>query len=189
MQVTINIDSTNVGETLLDLFKNLSSEKKEELALSVMKEWLQSPEFFEERNKEQIIIDEFKKGIRQPYYYGSKYDENTPDETIMRDEKFKKALETYRNSKQIFVEDIKNEIVSYYKKYIKEQIIDNDRLNKIKEESYNEVAKQFPSIVIECMMLAFISNIKDLQGLIFNSANRSLMNDSMISAIRQKLNI
>jgi hypothetical protein len=40
MQVTINIDANQIGETVVDLFKNLSQEKKEELAKEVVKKYL-----------------------------------------------------------------------------------------------------------------------------------------------------
>jgi molybdopterin converting factor small subunit len=40
MEVKINIESNQIGETVVDLFKNLSEEKKEELASEVVKNYL-----------------------------------------------------------------------------------------------------------------------------------------------------
>jgi len=40
MEVKLNIESNQIGETVIDLFKNLSPEKKEELATEVVKSYL-----------------------------------------------------------------------------------------------------------------------------------------------------
>ena len=189
MEVKINIEASQIGSTVIALFKNLSNEKKEELALSVMKEWLQSPEFFETKNKEQLLVEEFRNGIRQPFWSSNKYNEETSEHIIKSDENYKRALKSYKTSKQILVEDIKNEIVSYYKKYITEQIADHELINKIKEETYKEIASMFPAIITEVMISVFSNNLANLQYQIQDASMKSNVAENMAKNILSKLNI
>lgn len=187
MEVKINIESGQIGDTVIDLFKNLSDDKKEELALTILKEWLQSPEFFETKNKEQLVIEEFKSGKRSSYSSWDKYNADTTDDVIKRDYNYQKALNEYRTSKQILVEDIKNEIVNYYKKYISDELINNEKIQKIKQETFDEIQKQFPQIIMQTMMNVFSSNLISLQSQISNSAMQSNMALGMAQSIQDRL--
>ena len=189
MEVKINIEAGQIGDTVIDLFKNIPSEKKEELALSSMKEWLQSPEFFETKNKEQLLIEEFRNGTRKSYWSSNKFDENTPEYQIKNDKNYEDAIKSYRTSKQILVEDIKNEIITYYKKYISEQITNHELINQIKEETYKEIAIMFPTIISQVMINVFSGNLTNLQYQIQDSAMKSNIAEEMTKNIIQKLNM
>lgn len=189
MEVKINIEAGQIGDTVIDLFKNIPSEKKEELALSILKEWLQSPEFFETKNKEQLLVDEFRNGSRKSHWSSTKYDENTPEHTIKSDYAFQEAIKTYKTSKQILVEDVKNEIISYYKKYITEQIANHELINQIKEETYKEIASRFPEIITQIMISVFSSNLSQLSYQIQDASRKSDVATSMTQTIMERLNL
>lgn len=187
MEVKINIESGQIGDTVIDLFKGLSAEKKEELALGIMKEWLQSPEFFETKNREQLVIEEFKSGKRLPSSSWDKYDVETPDDKIKRDYNYEKALREYKTSKQILVEDIKNEVVSYYKKQITEKLKSSELIQKIKQDTFDEITKQFPQIINQTMINVFTQNLYELQGKISQSYNSSEMAIGMVNSLNDKI--
>lgn len=64
MEVKINIEAEQIGETVIDLFKNLSEEKKEELAKDVVKSYLDiktNQKLNSYWNSETVLADFFKK--------------------------------------------------------------------------------------------------------------------------------
>jgi hypothetical protein len=187
MEVKIQIESGQIGDTVIDLFKNLKPEKKEELALSILKEWLQNPEFFETKNKEQLVIEEFRKGIRKPRYSYKNFDENTPEYEIKNNSDFQDAINNYKTSKQILVEDIKNEIIKYYKEYLTKELKENESINKIKEETFKEIAQMFPTIIAQTLINVFSTNLLNMQNTIQETAIRTYTNMAMTENIMQKL--
>jgi len=64
MEVKINIEAEQIGETVIDLFKNLSEEKKEELAKDVVKSYLDiktNQKLNSYWNSETVLADFFKR--------------------------------------------------------------------------------------------------------------------------------
>jgi hypothetical protein len=189
MEVKLTIDAGQLGDTVIDLFKNLSPEKKEQLTLDIMREWLKSPEFIETKNMEQLVIDEFRNGKRKPWGSYEKYDNTTPEKIIRADYKFKEAVEQYRTSKQIMVEELKQEIIKYYKKELSNQIKESDLINKGLNELYPELIKIFPELVIKSLIEVFAMQLTNLQGSIQQSLQDNMMNKCDITALQDKLHI
>lgn len=161
MEVKIELEAGQIGDTVIDLFKSLSAEKKEELALTVLREWLISPEFLETENKKMLLLDEYKSGkYDRPY---DKYSTMT-DEQIMRNYDFTDKLKSYKNSKQIMVEDIKTEIISYYKKSIAEQLEKDEKVQALKEVMMEELAGQFPQIIINALTQTFANSLVSMKS-------------------------
>jgi hypothetical protein len=187
MEVKINIESNQIGDTVIDLFKNLSAEKKEELALQIMKEWLQSPDLFETTNYEQLVIDEFRQGKRSPDYYNRRYDVNTDEAIIRKDDNFKRAINEYKTSKQILTENLKSEVVDYYKKYIAEELKNNETIERVKVETMKTITQLFPSIIMQVMIEVFASNLTTMQQDIYNTSWRAMNVEALTHDIMSKV--
>lgn len=169
MQVTLNIESGQLGETVIDLFKNLTAEKKEELALAVLREWLKDPEFIETRTRDAVLIDEFRTGKRQPSWSYNKYDQDTPEEKIRRDENFQNAMKQYKSSKALLIEDIKAEVVEYYKKHICAQLEQTDAINKARDEAMQIIKWEMPQIVNKALVNMFSQSLANMQSNLVDS--------------------
>lgn len=189
MEVKINIEASQIGDTVIDLFKSLPKDKKEELTLEVLREWVKSPEFFETENYKQTLLDKFKNGNMQPSYYSTKYNKDTPDQTIIQDYNYKKYLEEYRTSKQIMVEEIKTEIIKYGRQFIKSELLDSETINKIKQESYDQIALEFPKIIYESLVIAFSGNLISLQNQILSNTMMNQHTEHIMNQVRTKLNL
>jgi len=186
MQVTLNIEASQMGETVYDLFQNLPKDKKEELALQILKEWLIAPEYFEIPNYEQILLHEFKSGKRSAGY-NANYDENTPDSIIRGDYRFRDTLEKYKTSKQTMAEEIKKEVIEYYIKHLGEEIKESEEIAKLKEETYKQIAELFPSIIYSSLVDVFSDSMVDMKKMIRDSFMRSTHAASMLESIRNKI--
>ena len=187
MQVTLNIEPGMLGETVIDLFQNLSKKKKEELALTILREWLVSPELFETPNHEAILIEEFRTGKRQPSWSSTKYNKDTPAEEIQRDYKYKELLEEYQTSKQVMAEKIKKEIIEYYTKHLAEEIKKSPEIIKLRDDLYNTMVEQFPSIMYDTMVRVLVSNLSMMQDMVIHSNNQVMMSGGMLTHMQQVL--
>lgn len=187
MEVKINIESNQIGDTVIDLFKNLTPEKKEDLALQVLKEWLVDPSFLEVRNKETLLIEEYREGKRSFGYGHKKVTPETTDNEIRNDYDFKKELENYKNSKQILIEDLKKEVIDYYKKYIADELKQNETVNKAKEETLQEITKLFPSIISQVLIQVLSDELGLLKNQIQQTYMSNNMNTNMIDILRNKI--
>jgi len=186
MKVELNIESSQLGETVIDLFKNLTPEEKQNVASQVLKEWLKEPSLFETCNYEQQLIEDFRTGKIKSSSYNTKYDKDTSIQAIRDDYEFKKRVENYRTSKQGLIESTKFEILDYYKKSIAEEIKKDEMVNKIKEETYKQLVLEFPKIITQVLVLVFANNLSTVQYQIQDSFNKSVMAESMIGAIMNK---
>lgn len=137
MEVTLNIEANQIGDTVIDLFKNLSDEKKEELASKVVKQYLN------DKVTEQISWND----------------------TLLTN--IEKRIDDY------FVKDIK----------------ENENFIKSKDEAIKVISEKMPEIVVNAMSAAFASNLMQMQNQICDCFNKSMMNESMLNNIRQRLGI
>ena len=162
MEVKIQIEANQIGDTVIDLFKGLSPEKKEELALSVLKEWIKDPDTLETRNRKTILIEEFKAGKHNNDSYNCpKWNENSSDEEIINSYDFHQALRNYKVSKQIMLEDFKNEVVGYYKEHISQELKTNEKIEEIKNETFETLKQEFPSIIMNVLVDVFAGHLRE----------------------------
>jgi len=186
MQITMNIEAGQIGDTVIELFRNLSQDKKEELALQILREWLKAPEFFETPNYEQLVIDEFRSGKRGNGAYDAKYNKDTPEEMIRSDYKFRDAVKGYKNSKQVMVEEIKNSIIAYYKQELSKEIATSETIEKIKKETFEIIAKDFPQLIYQTMLSVFVGNLHGLGNQINETHMRQWNIESMLNQALNK---
>lgn len=184
MEVKINIETGQLGDTVIELFKNLTQEKKEELALQILKEWLQSPESFETRAKEEVLIEEFRSGKRKPQWGSDKFDYETPELRIKNDTAYQNALKEYKNSKQIMMEEIKNEIVNYYKNFIEVELKQNEIINKVMQDTINEITNTFPEIINKVLIDSFAQNLVSLKNSIYTNYNQNAILEGQINMLK-----
>jgi hypothetical protein len=189
MKIELNIEPSQIGETVIDVFKTLTPEDKKEMAIQIMREWLKEPSLFESCNFEQQLIHEYRTGIRKPNSTYDKFDENTPESTIRNDYYFKKSVEEYKTSKQGLVEATKREMLVYYNEEIAKELKLDVTINKIKEETYKELTANFPRIITEVLIMAFSSNLANMQHQIQDMTMKSYNVNSFIDQVRGKLNL
>jgi SOS response regulatory protein OraA/RecX len=135
MEIKLNIETSQLGDTVVDLFKNLSDEKKEELASEVIKQYL------DDKVRQQIGWNDY----------------------LLTN--ITKKIDTY------FIDEIKN----------------NEDFIKSKDEAIKVVSEKMPEIVVNAMSAAFASNLMTMQNQIFTAFNQSLMNETQMKDMRQRL--
>jgi hypothetical protein len=188
MNVQLTIEANQMGETVIDLFKNLPAEKKEELALEVLKEWFKEPVQIETLNYEHVLLEKFREGELKPLYgYNVNDTKLYTVEQLKNDYRWKEEIEKYKNSKQYMIEEIRKEIVAYYKKSIKVQIETDPIIAQIKEATYEIIRDSFPDLIKEVMIQVFAANIQNLSHKIQETAREVYISKDTINTIKEKL--
>lgn len=159
MEVKLNIDSANLGETVVELFKNLSPEKKEALAVDVLQKWFNEPydveyKAFEAKTKQEALT----------YFQnqGDSWDkrEYGTIEKVQYSPRYRDAMAKFRSSKQIMVEETVKQLVETYRTQITEIIKTDPQIQEMMQLTIEGVKKDFPAFVHDAMMYWFTNNLQ-----------------------------
>ena len=112
MQVTMNIDGSQIGETVLDLFQNLSADDKKSLATQMVREWLLDPAKFEHSS-----ID--ARAIKYCRTNASSWDKDKEDHYWRQQGEYRKFIDANPNTKEGMIRSFQTE----FAKHAKEEIL------------------------------------------------------------------
>jgi len=178
MQVTLNLDVANVGETVGELLSSLSQEKKNEIAREVFVKILDE-KFGLEREvfEEEVITSLLSSGSR----YLNREDARTSYEFRQRMEGFKPLREvllkaTYRQVHVQLTSDIK-EVVQKSKET-------KDLIKTVSED----LKAQLPSIIRDAMVMYFASQMTTIMEATARSLMQSQNAESLTNSIIERLN-
>jgi len=161
MKIELNIEAGQLGETVIDIFKNLTKKQKETIALEVLKEWLKEPSLFENPNFEKLLIEEYREGKRRPTW--GILNKDSTDSEIQNNSSFKTDLRDFKTSKQAMVLNFKDEVVNFYKNTICSEIEKDPNIQRIKDEAYAELIKCYPDIIKQAFINIYTSNLSNLE--------------------------
>lgn len=174
MQVTINIEPGQIGETVIDLFKNLSPEKKEAMALDVLREWLKTPDFFDDSYWIQLVIADYRSGKLCTFH--NKDVKKMTDEEIMGDYFFNDNLKQHYHPQVGLVEQIRKETLEYLADSLSKEIAESPEIQKIKEATMKEIAQNFSSLIQQTMVHVFTNSLSNMQYEINNHMQKRYKN-------------
>lgn len=159
MQVTLNIDSANLGETVVDLFKNLTPEKKEALAADVLQRWFNEPYDVEHKAFETKVKQE---ALTYFQNQGDSWDKRNYGtlETVTNSSRYREAMAKFRSSKQIMVEETVKQLVETYRTQITETIKTDPQIQEMMKLTIEGIKKDFPAFVHDAMMYWFTQNMQ-----------------------------
>ena len=188
MEVKLNIEASQLGETVVDLFKNLLPEKKEELALTVLREWFNEPVKLETLGYIDILLAEYRgdqKKMSSIRGYGD-YSSIT-DERIKDSYEFKRDLEKYKNTKQYMVDDLRTELLGYFKNGILEEMKKDPQIKEIQDIVYQEIKDRLPEIIMNVMMLNITNNMVEVQHKVHADLMKNFNFSSFKNSVMKKL--
>ena len=153
MQVTLNIEAGQMGDTVVDLFNNIPAEKREELALKVLEKWIEEPLSIErDAATERLIVK---------YRGKTGYDGKTmTDKEILSDYNFKNDLNKTKSSKEIMISEVSKKLSDFYEKEVKELVENSPLVNKVLEETLAKAKEDFPKLVQKAMTDWFSDHIQ-----------------------------
>lgn len=155
MKVELQIDGSQMGDTIQEVFKNLTPEQRTELAKSAMMEWLKSPIDFERCVYESKLIEEIRND-RHGYY------KNKSDAEIRDNYDFRERVKKFRSTKEKMVEEIVAETIRSYKESVKELISKDEQIQAMLAVVREEIKKSFPAMAQDAITVWFASNMDSI---------------------------
>lgn len=171
MKIEINLDSNNIGDTVLDIFKNLKEEDKHQIALQILKNYILEDPAVERSIEEGKILQQLK---------SDPYNKNKSDAEIRNGYDFGQKSRNIILSKETMIKALTQEAINTYK----QEVINLVREDKILEAAYDNIRKEiiadYPNMVKETMMKI----VSDSFSGMFQTG---MMQAYKISQIEQKL--
>ena len=189
MNVNLQIEAGQLGETVIDLFRNLSVEKKEEVALTILREWFREPVQLETVGYEETLLAAFKADesrMRKVSY--SNYSV-VDDATIKASYAYREELAKYKNTKQYMVEDLRKELLAFFKKGIEDEMKADTKLDEIKKIVYDEITNRIPEIMMTVVTLALTNNMVELQHKIQDNVMKNYQFGQFKDSVMSRLNM
>jgi len=189
MNVNLQIEAGQLGETVIDLFRNLSVEKKEEVALTILREWFREPVQLETAGYEETLLAAFKADesrMRKVSY--SNYSV-VDDATIKASYAYREELAKYKNTKQYMVEDLRKELLAFFKKGIEDEMKADTKLDEIKKIVYDEITNRIPEIMMTVVTLALTNNMVELQHKIQDNVMKNYQFGQFKDSVMSRLNM
>jgi O6-methylguanine-DNA--protein-cysteine methyltransferase len=175
MQIVLNIDQTNIGETVEEIFRSLSDEDKKEVAKQVMLETLRKPSEVERINFENELIKSLIKADGYP-----KTEKDARDSYAFTERRSK-----FKTSSERMIESISAGALVHYKELaaslVKEDPVLSDAISKMLETFKTE----FPNMVQLAMSAYFASQMQGIASALLTSSTTQYS----VQDLARKLNV
>lgn len=179
MELRLNMDSVNIGETVVDLFENLSETQREQIATEVLREYLREPLQQERAVLEQECFAEMRKTNSRA---------KDTDESLRGNWQYREFMDKHKTSKEIMIKQILTSTIEHYKAQVAKEIRQDPQMQAILTEVTNKIKTEYPKIVHDAMMVWFCSNMQQLGSGIATALVQSTSNEAILKQLSEKLN-
>ena len=186
MQVTLNIEAGQLGETVLDLFKNLSDGKKEELAVQIMSNWLGESHGSERQVYESILIEKYRSGQAGDK---SRNYKDMSDEGIRNDYYFRQSMEKYKSSREIMVEMITEATQKAFQKHVDELVQKDPQMTKIRETLVDMLKTSYPEMLLHSVTASITTALSMQLSQAVMQSYQVMNHEALLQNVRQRLQI
>lgn len=190
MKVELNIETSQLGDTIIDVFKNFTKKEKKEMAEKVLMKWLTEPYEIERSIKIADAIKKIKdKG--DTIYSGGIYKKPSllTDEQIADTNECSREMENFKSSRDIMIEEITSEAIKHYKKIIPEKIENDKQLEKVMKATTGVIKEDFPKFVHDAMIAWFAHNMSSMANGINTALQQSSNAEAMAKGIAERTGI
>ena len=171
MELKVELESSQVGSTVEEIFASLTVDQKQAIAKDLMEKWLLEPREIEMRS---IQPDALKYARDR---YSSYYDGKT-DAVVAQSSDYKEYLQKHKTSRDTMIEEIKLETISYYKQQVNEMLKNDEQTNVIKDEVMKEIRADFPLIIKKALMASIMGILPNMMS----DISYNCMNDQILAA-------
>ncbi len=189
MKIELNIEASQLGDTVIDVFKNLTKKEKKDLAEKVLLQWLSEPYDVERNIAATATIEKIKRVGDTIYVDGHKNPNSLTDDQIKSSREFKEQVGDFKSSRDIMIAEITEEAIKHYKEMIPEEIKNDKQLEKIMNETMKVIKTDFPKFVHDAMIAWFAHNMTSMASGISAALTQSSNSEEMAKQIGEKVGI
>lgn len=153
MQITLNIDSTNIGATVEQVFQTLSEETKSELAKQVMLEVLRNPVGAERTSYERKVVEDLLA------YNKSKGNYDNTEEKVRSSYEYRQKMERFKSTSERMIEEIVSSTIKHYKKLVDDLVKSDPQIQSQWEQVREKFVADFPNLMQMTMATYFASQM------------------------------
>lgn len=189
MQITLNIDASNFGDTIAEVFQHLTDEQKQELAKQALIKWLEEPYTVEYSAKKEGIFNQLRlrSTVRDENSWKDIPAKEATDVELERSREFKEMIKDWKSSKQIMVEETTKTIVDYYKNYTKSFIETDEQTQTVLKEAIAKVTEQYPATIHDAIMFWFSGYMHTIQNSVAMALHQSQNSEAISKQLAQQI--
>lgn len=179
MEIKFDIDASQMDETLVEIFKNISQEQKEEIARDVLRGWLSenAPMSVEERQK--IILKQMQD---EDIHDGTKH----TNAQIVESYEFNRRMREVSSLKDIILKEVHKDVYEYYKKVIQYEIENDPAMQEMKDEAYKAILSNMPAIMVNAMSDIIAKSMGSMQSMVQESLRMSTNSQVFIDGLQNR---
>lgn len=185
MKVEIEIEASQMGETVVELFNSITAEEKKQIAIDIMSDFLKNPyKRGAEENREKALTDILENG--------TSWDKKTLSELGSRDEMLKHSLVTNKaekmpNVKGQMIENVTDAVKKHLLEHVDIMVKSDPEVQEILKVTMEVIKKDLPKYMHDAMMAWFCSHM----DMVASSASTALMQSTnamnFASTVQQRL--
>lgn len=182
MQITLNIDSANIGGTVEQVFASLSDEEKKGLAKQVMLEVLRKPMaserlVYEQKMAEQVIAQKA----------GSHYDRIDTIEKAKSTYEYRTLMEKYKSTSERMMEEITRTAVKHYSELVSDLVKEDEQVQTIFSVMREQFVADMPKLMQMAMAAQFAKQVDTIKYAFEAASGASAQVQMLGEGLRQRL--
>lgn len=189
MKIELTIDGSQLGETVLDVFKTLTQEQKQGIAAEVLREWLKDPSAIEDSVRRQQLIEKVREEKQRKDHYG--WQRDWSDAAMVATDEFKREWNRGHHTKADMVNEVTRQVSEYYKTEIEKCIKEDSDILRLKESVYATVKEtltaNFHKYVHDAVVAWVCQHFQDMANGIASALMMNSQNQDVLTQLRQKL--
>jgi hypothetical protein len=183
MNVTLDLEGSQMSDNVVDLFSKLTTKQKEKIAVQVLEKWFAEPVGFERIAFEEAVIRKVRDGSFKLGYDNVNEWVNKSDEQIKTHYAFRDHMKAFKGVREQMVETIVSEAVKVFNDKALDMIKNNPTYSAMWDKMEAQIMTDFPEIIKQSMMLHFANQMNNIQF----ALSQSLSNQGNLNLLKTNL--
>lgn len=184
MQITLNIDSANIGGTVEQVFATLSESDKKDLAKHVMLEVLTTPMAAERKAFERQVMDELIAQYKNDSYQGNRI---TNYEQARSSYKYRERMEKFVSSSDRMLRLITTTATNHYTEIVTAMVKEDPQTQEVFAQMREQFVADLPKMIQMAMAANFASQMGQISGAMIAATGAQASVGMLADGLKQRL--
>ena len=182
MEVKLDIDPTKFTAVAEDIFKSLTAEQKNGLALDILTKWLKEPYDFERNTFEEVTAKEMLNDPNFKLCYKEKTLANIKDSY-----EYKQKVGCFKSSREQMIQSIVQGTTKLFHDEIQKLISTDPQIQEMKQKVLDTIKEAFPKTVHDALTMLLVAQMQNMSTQISSALMQSDTSNRALNNLYQKL--
>jgi hypothetical protein len=190
MEITLNVKSDQVSDSLSEIMTHLTDDQKESIAKQMLNKWLEEPCVLDKVQRESEALRQLKSSPNREIYlsnYGRIYVEKATDEQLKQSSEYREFLRNYKTPKELMLEGITAKVIAYHQQEVSKAIESDPRTNAIKEATIEHLKQNYGALVQNSIMYWLSNHMSEIAMGVQQSLCKLPSIEDNVRAINERL--